>query len=270
MKPVPPEGNPKPATCPVCAEAFERKNLVLCQSCSQPHHKSCWTYNKGCATYACSCRTSVPPPISQHDEVDFVHRGEPNLPLIIGSVLIFLTVIFGGGLLLPKAIFKAIMPIVMPIFIIANVGGSIFPLLFETRYRFLPYKGRVSKDTLFLGKEVRSLPEWKSTDQIEELEVETGWSIGQQPTERRRNLKVMARFDDGEEIELERVPWTDREPLLLKLEGFAHALDTVVSLPQEMTGTQKLPPGLPHLLESLPPPEEELEARLLEEASAAE
>lgn len=41
--------------CIVCGEAL-RVDLVTCRSCKTPHHKDCWQYFGGCATYACGER----------------------------------------------------------------------------------------------------------------------------------------------------------------------------------------------------------------------
>ena len=45
--------------CIVCGEAL-RTDLVSCRSCRTPHHKDCWQYFGGCATYACGGKQFVP------------------------------------------------------------------------------------------------------------------------------------------------------------------------------------------------------------------
>ena len=45
--------------CIVCGEAL-RSDLVTCRSCRTPHHKDCWQYFGGCATYACGGKQYVP------------------------------------------------------------------------------------------------------------------------------------------------------------------------------------------------------------------
>jgi hypothetical protein len=45
--------------CIVCGEAL-RTDLVTCRSCRTPHHKDCWQYFGGCATYACGGKQFVP------------------------------------------------------------------------------------------------------------------------------------------------------------------------------------------------------------------
>lgn len=40
--------------CPYCKTAFtEEDDIVVCNSCEMPHHKSCWVDNKGCTTFGC-------------------------------------------------------------------------------------------------------------------------------------------------------------------------------------------------------------------------
>jgi hypothetical protein len=43
-------------SCPVCGCALGRSGTLQCQVCSAPHHEDCWTYNGGCATFACPAR----------------------------------------------------------------------------------------------------------------------------------------------------------------------------------------------------------------------
>lgn len=40
--------------CPYCKTTFtEEDDIVVCNSCEMPHHKSCWVDNKGCTTFGC-------------------------------------------------------------------------------------------------------------------------------------------------------------------------------------------------------------------------
>ena len=45
--------------CIVCGEPLTT-DLVTCRRCRTPHHKDCWQYFGGCATYACGGKQSVP------------------------------------------------------------------------------------------------------------------------------------------------------------------------------------------------------------------
>ncbi len=38
--------------CPVCGAPLDGK-VVWCRRCHTPHHKECWRFNRGCASFAC-------------------------------------------------------------------------------------------------------------------------------------------------------------------------------------------------------------------------
>lgn len=40
------------AACPICGAALQDP-VVWCRSCGTPHHRECWQWNQGCATFAC-------------------------------------------------------------------------------------------------------------------------------------------------------------------------------------------------------------------------
>lgn len=39
--------------CQICGTPIPGENRVNCRKCRTPHHEDCWTFNEGCATYAC-------------------------------------------------------------------------------------------------------------------------------------------------------------------------------------------------------------------------
>lgn len=39
--------------CPVCGKEMIEGCLVSCGTCETLHHRDCWEYNKGCATFGC-------------------------------------------------------------------------------------------------------------------------------------------------------------------------------------------------------------------------
>lgn len=45
--------------CPVCSHPLSEET-VRCAKCRTPHHKDCWEYLGGCATYACGGREGRP------------------------------------------------------------------------------------------------------------------------------------------------------------------------------------------------------------------
>jgi hypothetical protein len=48
------------ASCGVCCESLAGE-IVLCLRCHAPHHRDCWEYGGGCATYGCGGRMSYQP-----------------------------------------------------------------------------------------------------------------------------------------------------------------------------------------------------------------
>lgn len=46
------------AVCPVCGEPLHGDKL-FCSQCHTPHHRDCWEYVDGCATYGCRCKSAV-------------------------------------------------------------------------------------------------------------------------------------------------------------------------------------------------------------------
>lgn len=42
--------------CPVCASDLQPATAAHCRGCDAPHHAECWSYNGGCARYACRGR----------------------------------------------------------------------------------------------------------------------------------------------------------------------------------------------------------------------
>jgi RING finger family protein len=54
------------ARCGVCGDGLEGE-LVVCRRCNTPHHRECWQYGGGCATYACGgreCQVPGPAPLA--------------------------------------------------------------------------------------------------------------------------------------------------------------------------------------------------------------
>jgi hypothetical protein len=42
--------------CPLCRESVEGPTSTACPTCALPHHPDCWSWNGGCAVYACASR----------------------------------------------------------------------------------------------------------------------------------------------------------------------------------------------------------------------
>lgn len=48
------------ARCGVCGDRLASE-IVVCKRCNTPHHRECWQYGGGCATYGCGGRECVAP-----------------------------------------------------------------------------------------------------------------------------------------------------------------------------------------------------------------
>jgi hypothetical protein len=51
------------ARCGVCGDALTG-GLVVCRRCNTPHHRDCWDYGGGCATYGCGGRECFVPGVA--------------------------------------------------------------------------------------------------------------------------------------------------------------------------------------------------------------
>jgi hypothetical protein len=52
------------ARCGVCGEGLTHE-IVVCQRCNTPHHRDCWRYAGGCATYGCGGRECFVPGVAK-------------------------------------------------------------------------------------------------------------------------------------------------------------------------------------------------------------
>ena len=51
------------ARCGVCLENLT-SDIVVCRRCNTPHHRECWHYGGGCATYGCGGRECAVPGVA--------------------------------------------------------------------------------------------------------------------------------------------------------------------------------------------------------------
>jgi hypothetical protein len=51
------------ARCGVCGDGLTGE-IVVCRRCNTPHHRECWQYGGGCATYGCGGRECVTPGVA--------------------------------------------------------------------------------------------------------------------------------------------------------------------------------------------------------------
>lgn len=58
--------------CPYCKSIIKENDaIVVCSSCSMPHHRECWVENQGCTTFGCVGTIESPADLSPQLEDDF-------------------------------------------------------------------------------------------------------------------------------------------------------------------------------------------------------
>lgn len=69
------------AHCGVCGNALA-SDIVVCRRCNTPHHRDCWQYSGGCATYGCGGRECAVPRVATLADTQEAEPGEfPAKPL---------------------------------------------------------------------------------------------------------------------------------------------------------------------------------------------
>jgi hypothetical protein len=66
------------ARCGVCGDGLVQ-DVVVCRRCNTPHHRDCWQYGGGCATYACGGRECFVPAIAQLAEPEWERGGSRRI-----------------------------------------------------------------------------------------------------------------------------------------------------------------------------------------------
>lgn len=250
--PVDPPEPPAAPHCPVCGEVFTRSNLVLCRRCSAPHHRKCWSFNKGCATYACTCRTFVLPPVTVDDEISFSHRGRASMAAVAVLVPAFVIGLIMSLSLLPAWLTGPALAVLVPGYVVGMLAATVAPLATETRYLLDPEAGAIHRETWFGPKRVHQLRTWKTFGDIEELDVRSVKGMAQQGGSEVRETEVWARLKSGERVLLDRSEASSTRELLERSEAAADILDTTLGLPREVDAPVALPAGLDRALAALP------------------
>lgn len=243
---------PQAPRCPVCGEGLTQSTLVLCRACSSPHHRKCWTFNKGCAVFGCGCRT-FSQPAGAGDDIEFSARGVPNIMGLMFLIPGFMVMLFTAIALLPKGMVDAVVGVLTTLFVPTILGITLGPLLTESRYRLSGRDRTIYKQLVFGQFELGAAKPWMSFQDVEELELKVGQQFPQQGNQvPGRSLQVVLRDRQGRSHMIENIFWSDRDTVLGKVEAAAELMDTVVSLPSEIGGGQKLPPGLDQAIRALP------------------
>ena len=246
MRDVDPEDPPKPSAvsvpkCPVCTTELSRHGLVLCQKCSTPHHRQCWTFNKGCGVYGCGCRILVLPPASEgHPEVDprlVFSRQLGYLDDRSGGLmaLMIIALFFTHMSWIPAVLVAFLLPALMTIEHTVNPEEMMLewrlklgalPLLWRTRYRSLA--------------------------EAQGIELRRRRAGPEKDSQGRSSWEIWLRDGSQGEVLLAVTKRRSLDDVLERLEFPVEQMDTVVSLPRGEGEVGALPAGLAETLGGLP------------------
>lgn len=217
--------------CPICSTALTRPTVVLCEVCSAPHHRRCWSFNKGCGTYGCGSRAFVAPPWSSGGQVgpriEFRRLGR-GLDV---TWVAWATVFCAAGFLNPQYLLPALL-------------AAFLPLLLETRYTLDP-EAEAIEQRRYLGPVLywRNL-DWMGFPEVEEVEVRERLLPGRRIGKKRLLWEVWVRDRSGHAYRLGEEATRDMNAAITKVKDAALQIDTVVSLPRRAAADAALPPGL--------------------------
>lgn len=223
------------ANCPVCGTGLSRRGLVLCQRCHSPHHRRCWSYNKGCGVYGCESRAFLLPAL--HDPVEGI---DPRL-------------VFRYRTIEPSDLFGAFWAVVFLVVLVWSpwtfpplLGAVLGLLLLSVEHRADLEKGMLERRRLLGPLTIWRRREYLALEHLESLELRRRGAPGEGPWE------VWARDASDRATLLEVIPTTRQEQALERVEYPAEQLDTVITLPRVTPGEVSLPPGLDTRLGELP------------------
>lgn len=249
--------HPKECTAPrclVCGEGLTRRDLVLCRDCRAPHHERCWSFNKGCATYACSCRTFVAPPGGVDDLMEFEVRGRPNLFGVLSAFLVYFlaAALLKPYVLLSKPLAKVVLRSLKPFCWAWVFAAALGPLVTRRRYLLDRQLGKVGRRLQIGAFPIRSQDDWLDFQDVAGLEVRLAEIPGRHPFETRKGVEVWLRLGSGERHLVDRGSYEELDALLRQASEAAELLDTTLGLPRGLAGTEALPAGLATSLAGIP------------------
>lgn len=247
------KASPRQPRCPVCSEDLGRKELVLCGDCHAPHHARCWAYNKGCALYACDCRTSVA--ADGHGQtLDLEVQGKPDVFSMLAILVVFagLSALLKAYWIVPKSFAKPLLKVIKPLFWGGLVTALLGPVATRRRYRVDPIEGNIERKLLVGPVTVGHEVAWRDFDQVLGLEVRVADVPGRLPWGGRKGVEVWLRDTGGECHLVDRASWEDREVLLGQAAALAEMLDTTLGLPKGLSPALGLPTRLGEALAKLP------------------
>ncbi len=246
----------RPPACPICREGLSRSGLVLCQDCSTPHHRKCWRFNRGCATYGCQGRVFVTGPGAVAGELEFCRTGSAALPALVTLIAMFAiaAALLKNPWLIGRGAGKAILRMIQPLFWGGIAVSILGPLASRRKYLLDPEAERISRSLWFGPVRLRLEESWRDFSEVEGLDVRLAEIPGRFPLELRKGVELWMRDASGGSHLLDRVAWEDREMLLRSAAAAAEVLDTTLGLPRALDTEVALPAGLSRTLRALPSP----------------
>jgi len=168
------DATPVVAACPVCGGSFDDNGeTVACVTCRTPHHRHCWDFNKGCATYGCG---SVSCEVCELDELMDVESAAPPcfhqslLADVDGCLRILMLCAFGIAVIVTIGFSLGLDAAAryLPFVLLAGLWIHILPNPFLTRrVTFDPETKRLCRQWLFFGRPIGLQPEpWLHRDDI--------------------------------------------------------------------------------------------------------
>lgn len=237
---------PKPAAvtvpkCPVCQTELTRHGLVLCQKCSTPHHRQCWTFNKGCGVFGCGCRVLVLPPVAAgHPEVD--------KRLVFSRQLGYLDDRSGGMMaLLVIALFFTHMSWIFPV-----VLAFLLPALMSVEHTVNPETMMLEWCLKLGGLPLLWRSRYRSLAEAQGIELRRRRAGPKPDSKGRGSWEIWLRDGSQGEVLLEVTKRRSMDEVLERLEFPIEQMDTVVSLPRGEGEAAALPAGLEDTLDGLP------------------
>lgn len=228
-------------TCPVCRTALARHGLVLCRKCQTPHHRRCWSYNKGCGVYGCECRALVLPRWAPTSE-----PGEPHHRFEVHWV--YPTDRYGGW----WALVLMLLLVVKPVLFLPVLAAVLLPLALSTRHTVNLETGMLERRHLLGGVPWFRRLGYLPLHEVETLELRRRPPVIGGGAAARSTWEVWVRDVRDRATLLEVTPRATEDQVLERLEAPAEQMDTILTLPQGGAEEGELPAGLRRALERLP------------------
>lgn len=250
--------------CPICGDPLDRASVVVCLSCSSPHHDTCWEFNKGCSTYACGCRVYAVPEVGEaaEDEAPLVFQRGVSPQFLVGWHLGLVGVI--PAMILLSAIgLEAAAPLLIGTWMLVFLGA--FLGAYGVRYTLDPENQLMTRQVKLLG-----IPTpWKEEIPFSRIQALTVRSFTpyfshlqlkhqqQGPYGVPQQVQLIMQDDQGQEYLVDSQQNERVYRMLWQAERAAEALQTVVRMEKEFFPLARPRPALMSTLRELPPGEKD-------------